>query len=326
MFAIPLIGARRAERRVALWLRLVSASDAGLALFLAARRKNAALVAAACLVCLAVSTRAQRPDSTLCDSIVFAARRDSVRTALYVNVISIDAETSDEHRRVMATAIGTAFVAPRPFRLSVFSGPAQMRTFRRMGADTLTELRAPSVTGIYRFSSTRNDSTSRPEVIRASLIPGFDTAALDAIRSALRLAGAFAPPPGMASMQLEVRIASDSTPGALKMVEAFFPRMPVVDAVPFADNPPAKMPMAAGDDSTRRFDVMLRFVVDRAGLPALEAIEVIRGSSLSYVREAFIALPKQRFTPARVNGCAVAQVVSYPFAFVWPPAGPPIRH
>ena len=125
---------------------------------------------------------------------------------------------------------------------------------------------------------------------------------------------------------LEVRIASDSTPHALKMVEAVFPRMPVIDAIPYADNPPARLPLGVYDDSTRRFDVMIRFVVDRAGLPALETIEVIRGSSLSFVREAFRALPKQRFTPARVKGCAVAQVVSYPFAFVWPPAGPPIRH
>lgn len=307
------------------------ARDAGMAgplavLRLAARRKNATVVAAACVVCLAGNARAQHADSTQCDSIVFAARRDSVKTALYLSVSSLDVETSGEHRRIMATAIGTAFVPPRPFRIAVFSGPAQMRTFRRMGADTLTELRAPSVTGIYRFSSTGNDSTSQPEVIRASLIPGFDAAALDAIRAALRITGAFIPPPGMASMQLEVRIASDSAPNALKIVEAIFPRIPVVDAVPFADNAPAKLPMAAGDDSTRRFDVMLRFVVDRAGLPALETIEVIRGSSLSYVREAFRALPKQRFTPARVNGCAVAQVVSYPFAFVWPPAGPPFRH
>ena len=146
---------------------------------------RATVAAAACVVCLAGSARAQQVDSTQCDSIVFAARRDSVKTALYLSVSSIDVETSEEHRKVMATAIGTAFVPPRPFRISVFSGPAQMRTIRRMGADTVTELRAPIVTGIYRFSSTGNDSTSRPEVIRASLIPGFDAAALEAIGAAV---------------------------------------------------------------------------------------------------------------------------------------------
>jgi hypothetical protein len=310
MFSISLIRLRRAKRRRPLWVR-----------------NTAAVMTLASAVCLAGDARAQQSDSTRCDSIVFAARRDSVRTGLYLSVISLDVETPPEQRNTMATAIGTAFVAPRPFRMSVFSGPAQMRTFRRVGADTVAELRAPTVTGVYRFVAMGNDSTARPEVIRASLIPGFDEAALDAIRSALFLRAAFAPPPGFASMALEVRIATDSTPNALKMVEAVFPRMPVIDAVPYADNPPAKLPLGVYDDSTRRFDVMLRFVVDRAGLPALETVELIRGSSLAYVREAFQVLPKQRFKPARVNGCPVAQVVSYPFAFVWPPpAVRPIRH
>jgi hypothetical protein len=283
-------------------------------------------VAAACVVCVAASTQAQGVDSTRCDSVVFAARRDSVRTALYLSVTPLGLETTDQQRQTMAAALGTGFVAPRPFRISVFSGPAQMRTFRRMGADTLTELRAPTVTGVYRFYSTTSDSGARPEVIRASLIPGFDSAAIDAIHSALLLREAFAPPAGIPSMQLEMRITSDSTPNALKIIEAVFPRMPVIDAVPYADNPPARLPLGVYDDSVRRFDVMLRFVVDRSGLPALETVELIRGSSLAYVREAFQALPKQRFKPARVNGCAVAQVVSYPFTFVWPPVGPPIRH
>jgi len=304
MFAISLSGPRRAKPGVRVWVG----------------------IAAACVVSFAGRAQAQDADSSRCDSVIVAARRDSVRTALYLTVIPLDVELSDAQRKLMATAIGTAFVPPRPFRISVFSGPSQMRTFRRIGADTLTELRAPTVTGMYRFSSTGNDSTSRPVVVRASLIPGLDAAVLEAIRSALLLSGVFIPPVGFASMQLDVRLASDSTPNALRIVEAIFPRMPVIDAVPYADNPPPKLPLAMPDDSTRRFDVVLRFVVDRAGLPALETVEVIRGSSLSYVREAFNVLPKQRFTPARVNGCAVAQVVSYPFAFVTPPAGALFRH
>ena len=83
----------------------------------------------------------------------------------------------------------------------------------------------------------------------------------DAIRAGITVRGLFDPPSGIASMQLEVRMSSDSEPNAIKVIEAMFPRMPVVDAVPRPDNPPAKLPMfALQDDSTRRFDIMLRFV------------------------------------------------------------------
>jgi hypothetical protein len=282
--------------------------------------------AAVCLASFAGSLHAQVVDSTKCDSIVFASRRDSVRTSLYISVKTLDVEVSEELRRHMATAIATVFTAPRPFRISVFAGPAQMRSVRRVSSVDATELRAPTVTGVYRYYSTHGDSVLRPEVIRASLVPGFDSAAFDAIRSAESVQGIFDPPAGVASMLIEVRLSTDSTPNALKFVEATFPRMPVVDAVPNADNPPAKAPIGAQDDSTRRFDVVLSFVVDRAGLPAMETIEVIRAMSGEFLRSALLALPLQRFTPARVNGCAVAQLVSYPFAFVSPERGPPLRH
>jgi hypothetical protein len=294
---------------------------------------------AACIVCLTSGVRAQLGDSTRCDSIVFAARRDSIRAALYVGVVTPTVESPADQRRVMSLAIGTGFVAPRPFRVSVFSGPAQMRTIRRLGSDTSTALRAPSVTGIYRAFVKRGTEAAKVEVLRASLVPGFDSAAIDAIRSGIVLVDVFQPPIGVDSIQLEVTFGTDSMPNSIKIVEAVFPRMPVIDAVPRPDNPPPKTPTpyialdallplvrGGGEDSTRRQDILLRFVVDRAGLPAMETIEVLRGNSMPYLRAALEALPLQRFTPARVNGCAVAQVMSYPFAFVSPTPGVPLRH
>jgi hypothetical protein len=281
-------------------------------------RGRGMVVGAACVIGFVGTLSAQTADSTRCDSIVFASRQDSVRTALYVSVRTISAETSDEFRRHMATAIATVFTPPKPFRVSVFSGPSQMRTIRRLGAADETELRAPVVTGVYRLSTAQTDSVPRPEVLRASLVVGFDSAAVEAIRAAAALREIFQPPAGIPSMTIEARFATDSQPDAVKFVEAMFPRMPVVDAVPKAGNPRPKFPFGALEDETRRNDVVLSFVVDRTGVPALETVEVVRATSLLFLRAALEALPLQRFTPATVKGCAVAQLVSYPFVFVLP--------
>jgi len=109
-------------------------------------------------------------------------------------------------------------------------------------------------------------------------------------------------------------------------VDADFPRMPVVDAVPFRNNPPAAFPEVEKLDSASRGEVVLRFVVDRAGLPAMETIEVVRATAMTFLRAALTVLPDQRFTPARINGCAVAQEIYYPFSFVMPASPPALRH
>lgn len=119
-------------------------------------------------------------------------------------------------------------------------------------------------------------------------------------------------------MLVEIRFSTDSGANAVPMIDADFPRMPVVDAGPRRDNPPARFPESEKADGGGREDVVLEFVVDRAGLPALETVQMVRGRSPAFIRAALSALPQQRFTPATIRGCAVAQVVTYPFAFVPP--------
>lgn len=315
------IDERRVEPRVPSWMRSALMSRCAVS-----RRTSAALVAAAaCLLGVAGDATAQETELARCDSIVGAARRDSVASGLYFSVNTPDIETTIPYRQGAASAVANGFVPPRPFRLSVFAGAPQMRAFRRMGADTSTELRAPTLTGVYRFSVPREDSLAE-HVVRASLMPGFDSAVFDAIRSAVIASRVFQPPPGLGSVLFELRVGTDSVPGAIKAMNAWFPRMPVKDALPKPDNPPARFPLGAQDDSTRRFDVSLRFVVDRDGAPALETVEVVRATSSAFLREAFAALPTQRFMPARIDGCPVAQVVTYAFTFVVPRIGSPPRH
>jgi len=159
------------------------------------------------------------------------------------------------------------------------------------------------------------------QIIRASLMPGFDSAAIEAIDAAAAMRRLL-PPAGEDSMHAEVRFSTDSSSGALRITSASFPRMPVVSAVPLRDNPPPVFPDEEKGDSTVTGEVVFRFVVDRDGKPAMETVELVRGSSLSFIRAALAILPRQKFTPATIRGCSVSQRVEYPFTF----SPPDIEH
>ena len=357
MFAIPIVGMRRADWKPSVWLRIMSVSGfsvtllyvvlsifpiidvtswssfaakisgvviglnlAGLFLYLTAQRRRAAVVAATCvLFVIAGKARAQTVpvDSTKCDSIVFASSVDSVKSAIFVSANRMDGEISSEQLRAIVALVGASFEPPRPFRLSVFAGSAQMRSFRRVAKDTAPDRRSPAITGVYRFKSVRGSPQPRPFTIRASLIPDFDDAALNAVASVTVFRDMVRPPGDEDSMLVDVRFSSDSSANAVRMVSAVFPVMPVIDAVPITGNLRAPFPESEKADSSRG-EVVVRFVVDRGGTPMPETVEVVRGTSLEFLRSALGALPEQHFKPARINGCAVAQVVEYPFSFVPP--------
>jgi hypothetical protein len=237
---------------------------------------------------------------------------------LFVLVRRLDGELPELQPTAIAERLRIAFVPPKPFRLTVFSGPARMRTLRPVPSDSGGELRAPLVIGVYRFTSVKGKLLERARVVRRSLMPGFDSAATAAIIQGSADREAFAPPEPDDSMTVDVWFSSDSMAKSQRMFAAQFPRMRVIDAVPNRDNPPAAFPDSAKADSTTTGEVVLRFVVDRQGSPEPGTIELLRATSISFVRAAFEALPKQRFRPATIGGCAVAQTVDYSFSFVVP--------
>jgi hypothetical protein len=274
------------------------------------------------LVVNAVSpANAQRPaaDTARCDSIIAAARADTVPATIFLAVRRIDGATLPVMQaQVIADYIRAAFVAPSPFQLTTFSGPARMRVLRPVTSDTVADLRAPTITGVYRFTASKRVSAIAPKAMRASLIPGFDSAAIAAIADMGRFHDVLVPPGGDDSMRVDVRISTDSTADARRMIVASFPRMPVIDAVPKRENPPAAFPEDERADSVTSGEVVLRFVVDRWGTADLATIELVRATSLSFARAAIVALPTQRFEPATIRGCAVGQAIDYSFSFVLP--------
>lgn len=274
---------------------------------------------AATLFC-ARPVRAQEASATptflaRCDSIIAASRADSVTRGLYLSTVPINSDevslkTAQSVNRIVATSIDV----PRPLRMPVLEGPVQMSALRRRDKDSSSALRAPVINGVYRFTWTRPQRVTNLVTARSSLVPGLDSAVLAAIQTGFGITGAVQYPVSDDSLRLELRLSSDSSSNALRLAALIFPRMPVVDAVPSHDNPPAQFPDSVEDEVSD--DVVLRFVVDPDGGANDQTVEVVRAPSLEFVRAAFLALPMQRFTPASVRGCPVAQQIYYPFAFI----------
>jgi hypothetical protein len=276
------------------------------------RRYLAAVIALSC----STIARAQRasPDSARCDSIVAAARVDSVPLGLFFTANSTNGlELPLGQQRVITWAVATAFMAPSPLTVGVFDGPAEMRTLRRRRAGEATELRTPSITGVYRFTSTKTEAIASVKTVRASLVTDLDAAMIAAIREASIIREVVELPPDVDSMRVEVRISTDSGVGSVRAKTLYVPRTPVVDAVPARDNPLPILPGAALSDSAE--EVLLRFVVGPSGLPTPATVELARGRSAALVRAALEALPAQLFSPATIGGCAVSQVVYYSISF-----------
>ncbi len=264
---------------------------------------------------------AQVPAQTRCDSIVAASRVDSVPVSIYIRTARLDGALQVENAYFISQTIASAFIAPRPFRVSVFSGASQMRVLRRLSPDSAGGLRAPTLTGVYRYSATKQRLNGRTEVLRTSLVPGFDSAAIDAIRSATTLKEVRDRPDGdLDVIRLEVRFSTDSALGAVRLAVADFPRMPVIDAVPNRDNPAPEFPDSAKSYGLTTGEVVMRFVVDPSGEVTPATLEATRVTSLEFLRAALTALPMQRFSPATIRGCPIAQVVDYSFSFVLPTA------
>ena len=127
-----------------------------------------------------------------CDSIVAAARVDSVPAGLFISVGQLSGAQVRRHQLdVIANYLGAEFVAPRPFRLTVFSGPPLTRILRPLCSDSTGILRAPSVTGVFRFTSPKRGSAPDVRTVRASLMAGFDSAAISAIHGLAGLPSGF---------------------------------------------------------------------------------------------------------------------------------------
>jgi hypothetical protein len=262
-------------------------------------------------------------DSTRCDSIIRAAVVDTVPSAIFLLVEQLDgARMTDQQLDLITSRIAGHFTPPKPFRLSVFDGPSLTRALRVSApGDSAGVPRETSVVGAYRLDVGEHGLSDGPSVARSSLLLGFDAAVVRAIRDAVYVRLGFRPPAGEL-WELQVRVSSDSVDGARRIAQGAFPRMRVRDASPAAMEP-LVFPEEARADSVDRGVAVLQFVVDRDGRAAIETVQVVRTTGRAFAKAALIALASQRFNPAMIGGCPVAQLVEFPYMFDAASRSPP---
>ncbi|MEO8564291.1 MAG: M56 family metallopeptidase [bacterium] len=72
---------------------------------------------------------------------------------------------------------------------------------------------------------------------------------------------------------------------------------------------------AAMRHANREGEVLAQFVVSENGTPELDSFKVLKSSDAAFTDAVRTALPAMRFSPARIGGAAVRQLVQQPFTF-----------
>jgi TonB family protein len=67
--------------------------------------------------------------------------------------------------------------------------------------------------------------------------------------------------------------------------------------------------------ANREGEVLAAFIVDAQGMVEPSTFKVMKSSGPAFTEAVRVALPAMRFTPARVHGTAVKQLVEQPFTF-----------
>ena len=266
----------------------------------------------------------QAPSAGSCDSVLRAARADSVPITARVYLTRRDGEMLPPRARLLlAEALLTRFEPPMPLQLPVFGpGPAQLRILRRetLGGDSLT-IREPVVHGTYTFTIHRNGRVDSIATRTPTMVPGFDERVIAAIRSASAdsAVAAIGHALDQDSLVLDLRVTTGPEDTRLRvppatLFAATFPRLRLVDAKPLS---PAPIPYYPEDerDEGRDGDVLLRVVVDGSGAPVIPTLEVLHATSSSFALAAAKTLARYHFAPAHVGTCPVPQVVLLPFWF-----------
>lgn len=264
------------------------------------------------------------PGTATCDSVLRAARADSIAITARMYLARRDGEILPSRvRLLLAEAFAARFEPPLPLQLPVFGhGPAELRILRRetLGGDSLT-IREPEVYGAYTFSIRRTGAVGTVATTIPTLVPGFDERVIAAIRnagadSAIAVVGHALE---QDSLVLDLRITTGPEDSRLRvppatLFVAIFPRLRLVDAKPLQPVPLPQYP-AEENDEGRDGDVLLRVVVDGSGAPLITTLEVLHATSPAFALAAAKTLARYHFAPAHVGACNVPQVVLLPFWF-----------
>lgn len=260
-----------------------------------------------------------------CDSVIAAARTDTARLTVQAYLSPLDGGVLPDSvvDRILNPLL-TQLELPSPLRLPVFAAaPIRMRAFAP-ASDSAPALRSPVVNGVYSFTLRRDGSLRDARVRLAALAPGVDDAVFRAIAVTDTLGGVRVPtdfvPRGGLELQLRIAGGVAISDRGRPLFAALVGLFPLIDAKPPDSLPRLRYPRAE-EDAGWEGRVLLQFAVDREGAPAMRTVELLQATSVGFAESALEMLQRVRFSPARVDGCAVWQLVRLPVTFRLPDDG-----
>jgi hypothetical protein len=280
-------------------------------------------VALACVISSRAITQTPTASSVPCDSLLRAARVDTVSVTARAYLVRRDGETLPPRARtLLLETILAHFSPPQPLQLPVFTaGPVRMRMLRRETLGDSLTVREPVLYGVYDFTFHTNGTVTHVVTTVPTIAPGFDERVVASITAAaVDSTPALVPRAlNIEALPLELRITTGPEDSrfrvpAATVFAATFPRMRIVDAKPTGTIPLPQYPEAEQDEG-RDGEVLLRVVVDQYGAPVVPTLEIIRSTSPAFALAAARTLARYHFTPAHVGTCSVPQVVELPFWF-----------
>ena len=288
-------------------------------------RPHAAALAALAIVALAAAPgAAQRAaQRARCDSVLSAATADSVTHTVSLTASAIDTLQGVPPSLValVGQGVAQAFVTPRPLAMFVHQIVPPPASMEPQGY--------PVVNGDYVAVLHRDGRLDGAAVLASSLDRAFDRAVLDAVARVDSIGYRFPPPEAMAGDSALIRLRVDPygvrDGASAPMFRARVPRPTFTEALVEGEGPAPRVPYSPEAlASGARGMVTTWLVVDTAGVPIPQSVQVLRADHPHLLRMVLDAIPTLRYRPTRALGCGVPVhlVQRFDFAGYEPKASP----
>ena len=233
---------------------------------------------------------------------------------------------SPTYRSLFVQAVRQELKLPRPLPIDVYVMVPHTDEHGKFISD---ETVVPAVAGDYRATIKMDGRITQSRVVGGARTKPFDDAVLAAIRAAgdSQAAPLFGEPikGDSVEVRLKIRVVGTVTPRDkpdppnsvyvplfTMRVPSFGPPSSQVKAD--STNPRPRYPGIARQAGAEA-NMIAEYIVTRDGRADIGSLQVARASATQFVEALLDVLPKYRYAPLMISGCAVPSLVQMPFIF-----------
>lgn len=241
----------------------------------------------------------------------------SVSLIAAARMVSLDKPLPSEFAPLVVGAIAEHLKVPQPLQLAAYSGSDTRSDTQSIPSDSGTAHLSFSMELMIDWK--KNGTLKRLVLSQSSLSPELDAAIILAVRAADSARAFPTRLDGVAGKEvhtfLDVDLVTELAAGSHGLFRATLPVFLMES--PAGAAPWRVVPKYPSDLRQRGVegDVTFEFVVDEHGRALVESFRAVKFSHTAFAKAAFETLPAMRFTPARMHGCPIKQVVRQSFSF-----------